>query len=286
MKRDLKDKVIVITGASSGIGAATAIECARAGMKVVLGARRRDRLEEVAKAVRSVGGEATIVVGDVLDDGNSKELLDEATRAYGGFDAVFANAGYGLERAFTSMTHDEFRRIFEVNFFASVELCRDAAHRWLDEDRKGHLLLCSSCLSKFTLAYYGVYAATKAAQAMVARAMRHELTPHGIEVASVHPVTTRTEFFDVAASESGFASGEAGQDGVPDHAPKAFVQSPQKVARAIVKTLESPRSEVWTSWTVRFASALFTLFPWLLDVVMRNKAKADRPRHPIRSSGG
>ncbi len=285
MKRNLEGKVIVITGASSGIGAATAVECARAGMKVVLGARRRDRLDEVAKAVQAVGGEAAVVVGDVLEEGNSKALLDEATRVFGGFDAVFANAGYGMERAFTSMSQDEFRRIFEVNFFASVELCRDAAHRWLEEDRGGHLLLCSSCLSKFTLAYYGVYAATKAAQSMVARAMRHELAPHGIEVASVHPVTTKTEFFDVAASESGFRADQAGQDGVPDHAPKAFVQSPRRVARAIVKTLRSPRSEVWTSWTVRFASALFTLFPWLLDLVMRNKAKADRPRHPIGRSG-
>ena len=176
--------------------------------------------------------------------------------------------------------------MFEVNFFASVELCREAAHRWLAAGRGGHLLICSSCLSKFTLAFYGVYAATKAAQSMVARAMRHELAPHGIEVASVHPVTTRTEFFDITAAESGFVSGEAGRDGVPDHAPKAFVQSPQRVARAIVKTLRSPRSEVWTSGTVRFASALFTLFPWLLDLVMRRKASADRHRHPIGHSGG
>lgn len=284
--RNLEGKVIVITGASSGIGAATAIECVRAGMKVVLGARRRDRLEKVADEIREMGGESAIVVGDVTDDDNSTALLDEAAGSFGCFDAVFANAGYGLERAFTSMSHEELHRMFEVNFFASVELCREAALRWIDAERGGHLLVCSSCLSKFTLAYHGVYSATKAAQAMIARAMRHELAPHGIEVASVHPVTTRTEFFDVAATESGFASGEAGQGGIPDHAHKAFVQSPERVARAVVKTLRSPRSEVWTSWTVRFASALFTLSPGLLDFVLRRKAAADRLRHPIGKSEG
>lgn len=281
--RDLTGKVIVITGASSGIGAATAVECARAGMKVVLGARRVDRLEEVALRVRDVGGEAAIVVGDVTDESNVTDLLDAAVRSFGGFDVVFSNAGYGTEVPFTAMTEEALRAMFEVNFFASVTLCREAAHRWMDAGRGGHLLLCSSCLSKFTLAYYGVYAATKASQAMVARSMRHELAGHGIEVSSVHPVTTRTEFFEVSAERSGFESGDST---VPDHAPKAFVQTPERVARAVVKCLRSPRSEVWTSWLVRFASALFTLWPGLQDLVIRRQAAQDRHRHdPRRPSG-
>lgn len=273
---DLSGKVIVITGASSGIGAATAIACAREGMRVVLGARRKDKLEAIAESVRNAGGEASIVVGDVTDDDNAVALLDEAERAFGGFDMVFANAGYGVEAAFTAMTHDDFRKMFEVNFFASVELGREAAHRWLEAKRGGHLIICSSCLAKFTMPYYGVYAATKSAQAMVARAMRHELAPHGIEVSSVHPVTTRTEFFDVASEKSGF---ERTNTGVPDHTPKMFVQTSDQVARAIMKALRSPRSEIWTSWTVRFASAIFTLWPGLHDFVMRRQAATDRPKH-------
>lgn len=284
--KDLAGKVIVITGASSGIGAATALACARAGMKVVLGARRQEKLQQVADAVRAAGGEAAIVVGDVTEEGNHAALLDQATTTFGGFDVVFANAGYGIEKAFTAMSGEDVRRMFEVNFFASVDLCREAAQRWIDQERGGHLVICSSCLSKFTLAYYGVYAASKAAQSMVARAMRHELSPHAIEVSSVHPVTTKTEFFDVAAAESGFSDGSGGSNGVPDHAPKAFVQSPDRVARAIVAALRRPRSEIWTSWTVRFASALFTLFPGLLDLVMRRKAARERHRHPIGKSGG
>lgn len=280
---DLAGKVIVITGASSGIGAATAIACAREGMRVVLGARRKDRLDTVAESVRAAGGEAAIVVGDVTDEDNAGALLEEASRSFGGCDIVFANAGYGAEAAFTAMTHEEFRKMFEVNFFASVELCREAAHRWLDADRGGHLIICSSCLAKFTMPYYGVYAATKSAQSMIARAMRHELAPHGIEVSSVHPVTTRTEFFDVALEKSGF---EPTTTGVPDHTPKMFIQPPDRVARAILRAIRSPRSEIWTSWTVRFASALFTLWPGLQDLVMRRQAAADRSKHdPKRRSG-
>ena len=281
--KDLSGKVIVITGASSGIGAATALECARVGMKVVLGARRVDRLEAVAEKIRQLGGEAAIVVGDVTDEGNVDALLDEAERSFGGCDAVFANAGYGTEAAFTAMSDEDFRGMFEVNFFASVELCREAAIRWMDRDRGGHLLICSSCLAKFTLAYYGVYAATKSAQAMVARSMRYELAGRGIEVSSVHPVTTRTEFFEVSAARSGVET--SGAD-VPDHAPKGFVQTPERVARAVVRCLRSPRSEVWTSWTVRFASALFTLLPGLQDLVMRRQAARDHGGHDPRPPSG
>ena len=94
--KDLKDKVIVVTGASSGIGAATAIECAKAGMDVVLNARRSDRLEEIAEHVRRTGREPATVVGDVTDEGISRRMLDVATERFGRFDAIFANAGYGF----------------------------------------------------------------------------------------------------------------------------------------------------------------------------------------------
>ena len=280
---DLSGRAIVITGASSGIGAATAMACAEAGMNVVLGARRPDRLESIAERVRATGVEAGIVVGDVADPDNVSDLLDEADRLFGGADAVFANAGYGTEKAFTAMSDEDFRRMFEVNFFASVALCREAALRWLDRGRGGHLLICSSCLAKFTLPYYGVYAATKSAQAMVARSMRYELAPHGIEVSSVHPVTTRTEFFEVSSELSGV---DAGGSTVPDHAPKAFVQPPERVARAVVSCLRSPRSEVWTSLITRFASALFTFLPGLQDLVMRRQAGRDASLHDPRPPVG
>jgi short-subunit dehydrogenase len=131
----------------------------------------------------------------------------------------------------------------------------------------------SSCLAKFAIPYFGAYAATKAAQAMMCRAMRFELEPHGIEVSSVHPVTTMTEFFEQSAARSGL--GAHGRT-VPDHTPKFLVQPPERVARAIVSCLKRPRSEVWTSLLVRLSAGAITAFPWVFDGVCRREAARSR----------
>ena len=99
MARDLHGKVIVITGASSGIGAATALACAKAGMNVVLNARRADKLDAVADLARQAGAEAVTVVGDVTEPGISGRMLEAAYDRFDRFDAVFANAGYGFDLA-------------------------------------------------------------------------------------------------------------------------------------------------------------------------------------------
>ena len=268
MARALEDKVIVITGASSGIGAATAIECARAGMDSVLLARRADQLEAIAAMVREQGRTAVTVVGDVLDAKTSDQLLDEAAKQFGGFHAVFANAGYGLNMPTLDTDEQMLRRIFDVNFFAAVDLLSNAAKRLIGQQETGHLLMCASCLSKFTLPGYGAYAATKAAQSHVAAAMRAELRPHRIDVSAVQPITTTSEFFETAAQ----LSGQQPAGAVPDHARWPFVQTPQRVARAVVKCLKRPRPEVWTSHIVRLTAAAMTASPAFADFVLRRQA--------------
>ena len=272
MAIDLQGKVIVITGASSGIGAATAIECARAGMNVVLNARRAERLDVVAGQVRAAGGLAETVVGDVTDTGMSARLLDAAQQRFDRFDVVFANAGYGFKKPTHEVAEQQLRHIFEVNFFASVDLINMAATRLIQQQRAGHLLMCSSCVAKFTLPGYSAYTATKAAQNHICRAMGIELEPHGIFVSSVHPITTTTEFFEVSQRLGG---GSAEGQSAPGHAPKLFVQTPERVAGAIVRCLRRPRPEVWTSLTTRAVAAAMTLVPGFMDVVMRRAGKAD-----------
>lgn len=276
MRRILTDKVAIITGASSGIGAATARAMAREGMDIVLVARRRDKLERVAEDVRALGRRALVIVDDVADSSHVDRLFDETTRVFGHFDIVFANAGYGMERAMHETSDEEVRKMFEVNFFSAVALLRSAANQLRRTKRSGHLLMCSSCVSKFSLPGHGLYAATKAAQESVCRAMRFELAPDHIEVASVHPVTTTSEFFEVSAVRSGLQV-----QAVPPHAPRWMVQSPERVADAIVACLRRPRSEVWTSSLVRWSAALFTVCPSLLDAVMRREARRQRSSRNI-----
>ncbi|UCD76828.1 MAG: SDR family oxidoreductase [Phycisphaerales bacterium] len=271
--QNLTDQCIVITGASSGIGAATAIECAKAGMNVVINARRKDRLEEVAAKVRGLGRRAELVVGDVREEGITRRMLDCAQDSFGGFHAVFANAGYGMSLPCHEMTVEQMREMFEVNFLPCVDLLNEAARRLLAGKRRGHLLMCSSCLSKFSIPRHGAYAATKAAQNRICTAMRMELKRYGIYVSSVHPITTTTEFFEVSARLSG--KGNEKHANIPRHSPRLFVQPPERVARAIVRCLRKPCPEVWTSLIVRFASGIFTVFPRFGDRAILAQAKRD-----------
>lgn len=268
--RDLTDRVIVITGASSGIGAATAIACANAGMNIVINARRSERLETLAKEVQARGRQAAVIAGDVTEKGISQRMLDVAMERFGRFDAVFANAGYGFDRSIVEMSERELRDMFEVNFFAGVELLRGAARRLIEQNKPGHLLMCSSCLAKFTLPNSGCYCATKAAQNHICRAMNLELRPSGIHVSSVHPIGTRTEFFEASAARSGKPDES---QRIIERSPRFLLQRPERVAKAVVKCLRRPKPEVWTSFSTRFLAGLMTIWPRVGDYAMR---QADR----------
>jgi len=282
MVRQLKDKVIIITGASSGIGAATALACARAGMDMVLTARREERLRDTAAEVERMGRRAVIVAEDITDPGVSQRLIDTALESFNRLDVVFANAGYGIEATMLETSEFELRRIFDVNFFVCVELLQLAAAHMKSLKQPGHLLMCSSCLGKFTMPLHGAYAATKAAQSQVCRSMRLELECWDIAVSCVYPITTETEF--VAASRRlGRWAGR--KKDASDHAPAMFVQSPERVAQAVVKCLRKPRSEVWTSFIVRAVAAFFTLCPPFLDLIMRRFARDIVTSDPSSQAG-
>ncbi|MBL8964324.1 MAG: SDR family NAD(P)-dependent oxidoreductase [Phycisphaeraceae bacterium] len=261
MAIDLKGRPIVITGASSGIGEATALQCAAAGMPVVVAARRADRLDALVDRITSGGGRALSARVDVTDPAACRDVIARAEEAFGPVHAVYANAGYGYERAFHESSDEQVRAIFETNFWGSLNIIRPALERMIPR-RGGHVLLCSSCLSKIGVPYMSAYSATKAAQDHFARGMRHELADLGIHVSTVHPVLTATELFDEVARRSGGRR-------LYSHGRGLLVQSPVRVARATVRCLRKPRGEVWTSLPTRLALAAATAFPGLADAVMR-----------------
>ena len=256
---DLRDKPIAITGASSGIGAATAIACARAGMPVVIGARRLDKLEDVAATIRAEGGRAEVVQCDVTNEPDNAALIDKAIESFGSIYAVFANAGVGLEKPLAESSDKDLRDIFEINFFSTMHTIRAALPHMIEAQR-GHILICSSCLARFALPLNSAYSATKAAQHHIGRALNVELAPHNIRVSTIHPIGTRTELFEIAHKR-------AGPDAVkmPPHSPDRFMQDPSVVANAIVRCLHKPRPEVWTSFFVRYGMALAAFVPRISD---------------------
>ncbi len=277
MSIELTGKAIVITGASSGIGAAAALECARAGMHVMLAARREDRLHAIADRVRRIGVEADLFALDVSDEPRCRELIERAWKRFGRVYAVFANAGYGVEALPTHAMPDRaIRAMFDTNFFGSLNVIRPAVERLLAESwspgspPRGHMLMCSSCLAKLGTPGYAAYSASKAMQDHFCRAMRVELWDRGIRVSSVHPIGTRTEFFDKVAERGGRL--------VP-RTPGRFMQTPERVARAVVRCLRRPRGEVWTCLPVRIGLALSGLVPGLTDrVLIAALRRRTRPR--------
>jgi NAD(P)-dependent dehydrogenase (short-subunit alcohol dehydrogenase family) len=265
---ELRNRPIAITGASSGIGRATALACARAGMPVALAARRADKLGGVAEEIAALGGRSIVVACDVTRTDDCQRLVDETLSRFGSIYAIFANAGYGLEKAVHDTSDAELRAIFETNFFGTLNTIRPALIP-MRRARSGHILICSSVVGKFSAPYFGAYCATKGAQSDIGRSMRLELAPEGIQVSTVHPIGTRTEFFDVSRANSGGTS-------MMDHTPDAFMQTPERVARGVVACLHRPRAEVWTSTLPRLGAGLLATFPSLGDIVMRQWLKRRR----------
>ncbi len=272
---ELMGKPIAIAGASSGIGRATALACAQAGMPVALGARRMDKLIGVAKEIESAGGRAVAIELDVASAASSEAFIDRAEAELGALHAVFANAGFGFERPVQETTDADMREIFEVNFIGTLAVVNPAVRRFVSR-QSGHALICASSIGKMTIPGYGAYCATKAAQSHIGRAMRHELKPLGVQAATVYPIGTRTEFFEKARERSGGGS-------LVENTPKAFIQPPERVARAIVDCLRRPRTEVWTSTSSRLLLGALSTFPKIGDLVFdrfaRRQARINQDAH-------
>ena len=254
MKIPLEGKSILITGASSGIGEATARACTKAGMRCVITARRTKRLQTLA---RDLGDTCTYISGDVTEAGFNAQLLDEAGDTY----AIFANAGFGLDQKMINSDQQQFRNLFNTNVFAPVELASLAAKK-MAANNSGHILFCASCLSKFATPSHGAYCASKSALEAVAKSMRMELKEDAVFVSTVHPIGTRTEFFDMSATRSGKK-----QSDFESQTPSWLMQHPDKVANAIVRCLRRPKPEVWTSVPMRLISTSFSALPRLSEAI-------------------
>ena len=275
VSRNLHNRVIVITGASSGIGAATAVACAHAGMDVVLAARRESRLIQVADQIRQIGRRSLPVVCDVDRTDDVNRLVQRTVDEFGRLDVMFANAGFGIVANVLDTTDSMIRAIFETNFYGTLR-CVHAAVPVMRQSPVtldgGHILICSSCVSEISLPMYSAYCATKAAQDAIAQSLRAELADQKIDVTSVHPVTTRTEFFERAIEKS-----PGGQRRTGPH--NIFVQSPQRVAKLVVRGLRRPCPEIWPSLSVRFALAVCTAFPRLTSPFMNMAARRMTPHN-------
>src|SRR4051812_46924447 len=195
-KRNLQDSRILITGASSGIGRALAKELAKQNARLILNARRADRLAQLqAELKQAGGGDVLIAPGDVTDPDVRRTMIELARSEIGGLDILVNNAGVGAMGRFEDAAPDRVRRIMEVNFFALVETTR-LALPLLKQGRQPLVVNISSILGHRGVPRSTEYCASKFAVQGFSEALRAELSTVGIDVLVVSPGTTDTEFFD------------------------------------------------------------------------------------------
>ena len=254
--RRLLDRRALVTGASSGIGCALAIELAQQGVDLVLLARRADRLAEVARQIADLGRRAIPVVGDVTDPAARRRALEAAQHELGGLDILVNNAGIAAHGRFADADPGRLRPIMEVNFFAPVELIREALPL-LRAGQQPIVVNVGSILGERGCPHKSEYSASKFALHGFSEALRPELAALGIDVLVVAAGPTESEHFDALIEDKGELPW-----GNPRRKPA------DQVARAIVRAIQRGRHEVITSWRGRFWVLLNRLSPRLVDRIM------------------
>lgn len=247
---DPKGRVVIITGASSGIGAATARAFAAAGARVVLAARDRERLAALA---RELPGDALIAPADVADPSAIAGLVERAVAERGGIDVVISNAGVGLAAPVESLALADLDAALAVNLYGPL-LLTQAALPHLRRRARGQLIYVSSVVGLRALPYLGGYAATKAALDRLTESLRVELRSTGIAVTLVRPGTTSTGFSQRrlgAGRERRRVSGRAA--------------TPEQVAGAILRAARREPRVAYVTLRDRLQVALSLVAPRLAD---------------------
>ena len=236
-KRPLGDQVVLVHGASAGVGRAVARAAARRGARLVLLARTEEALEAAAREARALGGEAVVVVGDATAGGVPEAAVAAAVERYGRLDTVVACAMVTVYGEFERLTDEEFRRIVEVNLMSRVALLRAA----LPELRRsrGTFVDVNSALAYRGIPLQGAYCATKAAMRALLETVRTELEHDGsgVDVSVVLPGAINTPQFDRDRQKLGVQP-----------MPVPPIYQPEVVAEAVAACCERPVRELPVTW--------------------------------------
>ena len=192
MGSELQGRAIAITGASSGIGEATALACARAGAAVALAARRADRIQALAARIEADGGRAIAVPADVGEEAQASEFVHRAHAELGRLDALVNNAGVMLLGPIENAPTEEWRQMIHANVFG-VLYCTHAALPLMRAQGAGHIVNVSSVGGRFARAGSGVYNLTKFGVGAFSEALRQETAPLGLRVTLIEPGVVATE---------------------------------------------------------------------------------------------
>jgi short-subunit dehydrogenase len=259
MSETLRGKVVVVTGASSGIGEATARELASRGAAVALAARDSGKLEEMQRGISASGGTAIVTQTDVSDRGSVEAMVRKTVEELGPIDVLVNNAGLGLSGRVADLRAEDLRHVFEVNTVGPLNCIQAALPRMR---RGGRIINVSSVVGRRAIPKVGGYCATKFALNALSDALRVEIAERGITVTSVYPGTTRTAFRDNSKRTGDEKRGWR---------PKGV--TPEKVAEKIAGAAEKGPRDVYVTVPDRVFVAATMLLPGLTDRLLSRWAR-------------
>ncbi|WP_424952543.1 SDR family oxidoreductase [Deinococcus sp.] len=255
--KPVSEQVIVITGASSGIGLSTARMAAKQGARLVLAARSEQALRQLRQELEAEGAQAVTVNADVGNEADVRRIAQVAQAAFGGFDTWINNAGVGMYGRLEDLSVDDMRRLFETNFWGLVYGSRTALEHL--RDRGGSLINLGSTVSDRAIPLQGIYAASKHAIKGFTDALRMELeadrAPVSVTLIKPGPIDTP---FPINAKNY--------LDTEPQHVPPVY--APDEVARAILHAAATPTREVYVGSGGRGIALLGQRAPRLTDRLM------------------
>jgi short-subunit dehydrogenase len=268
-RSSIDGKVVIVTGASSGIGESTAWEFARAGAITVLAARRAERLKRLEEEIEEMGGRAFVVPTDLMDLDQITNLVQTVLSTFGRIDVLANIAGWGLYDWFEELSAQELRRHYEVNVIGLAELTRQVIPT-MKAQRFGFILNMSSYVSRISVPPPTVYASTKYAIEGLTDGLRRALLPWGITVIRIHPSSVSgTEF-----NKNVVRPGRVEYSAVP-----IGRISRERLARHILRLIEKPRRALFISRIYEVPILLNRLFPEFVDWVsatwVRRKQKQE-----------
>lgn len=276
-QKPLRKQVIVITGASSGNGLATAREAVRRGAAVVLAARNADALEEIRADLTAKGGRVAIVAADVAEERDVIAIADKAVEAFGGFDSWINNAGVGLYGTLEQVPMEDHRRTFDVNYFGTLHGCLTAA-RHLRTRGGGAIINIGSILGDRAIIQQGPYSATKHAVQGLTDTLRMELERDrtGISVTLIKPGGCGTPYAEHARNYMD----------QPPQIPQPLYD-PAIIADAILFACETPRRVMYLGMGGILPALIGQVAPRTTDMVLeaigtRIQQKPDDPGDPAR----
>jgi NAD(P)-dependent dehydrogenase (short-subunit alcohol dehydrogenase family) len=258
VRNHFHDKVVLVTGASSGIGRETALAFTEAGARVVLAARNEAKLRELVEERPGLRDRFLVVPTDVTKDEDVQRLFATTISRLGRVDILVNNAGIGIRAPVADTKPEDTRWLMEINFFGALR-CIQAAVPEMKRQGAGQIVNVGSVLSMLATSRNGIYSASKFALRALSDSLRLELHGTGIEVILIMPGYTDTPFFDNQIRYGG-----------PARISPVKGQHPAKVARAILRACARHKREVALTFPGRFGILMKRFAPRLLDFGLRH----------------